>query len=44
MGGIGRRYGDDDRFGFTLQVDPGLLHGGEHASRLHETQHRHHPI
>ena len=35
-GGIGRRDGDDDPFGPTLQVGPGLLHGGEDASRLHD--------
>ena len=35
-GGIGRRGGDDDPFGSTLQVGPGLLHGGEDTSRLHD--------
>ena len=34
-GGIRRRGGDDDPFGPTLHVGPGLLHGGEDASRLH---------
>jgi hypothetical protein len=34
-GGIGRRSRYDDPFGATLQVAPGLLQGGEDASRLH---------
>ena len=34
-GGIGRRGGDDDPFGPTLQVGPSLLHDGEDASRFH---------
>lgn len=28
--------GDDDPFGSTLQLGPGLLHGGEDTSRLHD--------
>jgi hypothetical protein len=36
MGGIGRREEDDDPFGPILQVGPGLLHGGEDTSRLHD--------
>jgi hypothetical protein len=35
-GGISRRGRDDDPFGSTLQVGPGLLHGGEDTSRLHD--------
>jgi hypothetical protein len=33
MGHLGS--GDNDPFGPTLQMGPGLLHGGEDASRLH---------
>ena len=36
-GGISRRGRDDDPFGSTLQVGPGLLHGSDDASRLHDT-------
>jgi hypothetical protein len=35
--GISRRGGDDDPLGSTLQVGPGLLHGGEDTGRLHDT-------
>jgi hypothetical protein len=35
-GSIGRRGGDDDPFGPTVQVDPSLLHDGEDASRFHD--------
>lgn len=34
-GGIGRRGRDDDPLGPTLQVSPGLLHGREDTSGLH---------
>lgn len=35
-GGISRRGRDGDCFSSTLQVDPGLLHGGEDTRRLHK--------
>jgi hypothetical protein len=35
-GDIGKRGGDDDPFGPTLQVNLELLHGGKDASRLHD--------
>lgn len=33
--GIIRRGGDDNGFGSTLQVGPGLLYSSEYAGRLH---------